>query len=129
MHLVRHARGEKGDYVSVNNTDEMDTVAAMSGKMASLYYQEVLVCENCYKVPYYPPPLCPTPFLPFLSHDHLLVPLECHLPYLTINCNHPRQLLTSLVLPSASYPLLTPHYHMLLFTTHYSLFTTPYSLL
>jgi len=50
MHLVRHARGEKGDYVNVNNIEEMDTVAAMSGKMASLYYQEVLVCENCYKV-------------------------------------------------------------------------------
>ena len=27
MHLVRHARGEKGDYVNVNNLEETDTVA------------------------------------------------------------------------------------------------------
>ena len=91
-------------------------------------YSCVKIVTRCLITPP-PPPLYPTPFLPFLSHDHLLVPLECHLPYLTINCNHPRQLLTSLVLPSASYPLLTPHYHMLLFIIHYSLFTTPYSLL
>ena len=50
-HLLRHTRGEKGDYVNLDNIEEMDTVAGVSGKMASLYYQEILVCENCYKVP------------------------------------------------------------------------------
>ena len=48
--LARYRRGDRGDYVGAENAAEFDSVAAVSAKMAAVFYQEVPVCENCYKV-------------------------------------------------------------------------------
>ena len=52
MHLIRvaHGAGTAGDYVTENNQAQMDAVAALSAKMAPIYYKEVPVCAACYAV-------------------------------------------------------------------------------
>ena len=48
--LARHSNGGKGDYVTPDTLGHMEAVASVSGKMAAMYYQEVPVCMNCYKI-------------------------------------------------------------------------------
>ena len=50
MQLSRHANGGKGDYVNEDNLHHMEAVSSVSGKLSALYYQEVPVCMNCYKI-------------------------------------------------------------------------------
>jgi len=46
LQLRRHMYHEKGDYVSEENFNDF----AMSNKLPAHYYQEVLVCQTCFKV-------------------------------------------------------------------------------
>ena len=51
-HLIRVAHGAaaSAEYVTENNQAQLDAVAALSAKMAPVYYKEVPVCVACYTV-------------------------------------------------------------------------------